>query len=164
MSRLDSFIRRMSAQRDCLNWAAEELKDAPGAILELGLGNGRTYDHLRGLFDAEDIYVFDRHVKAHPDCVPDGEHMIIGDFLETLPQIAEKLTGKAKLAHCDIGSGDKSASLSLSDQIYPYLEPLLQPGALIISDQPFTGSVFEPLPVPAAVPENRYFLYRKRTN
>ncbi|MCG8491000.1 MAG: class I SAM-dependent methyltransferase [Sneathiellales bacterium] len=162
MSRLDSFIRRMSAQRDCLNWAAEELKGAPGAILELGLGNGRTYDHLRSLFDAEDIYVFDRHVKAHPDCVPDHAHMIIGDFLSTLPKTAEKMTGKAKLAHCDIGSGDKSASLSLSDRIYPHLEPLLQPGALIISDQPFDGEAFEELPVPAGVPANRYYLYRKR--
>ena len=46
MTRLDSVIRRLTAQRDLLNWAAEEISPA-GLILELGLGNGRTYDHLR---------------------------------------------------------------------------------------------------------------------
>src|SRR5690606_23011746 len=85
MSRLDSFIRRMSAQRDCLNYAAAIIGSAPGSVIELGLGNGRTYDHLRELMQGRDIYVFDRHVKAHPDCIPDAEHMIVGDFLETVP-------------------------------------------------------------------------------
>jgi S-adenosyl-L-methionine methyltransferase len=46
MTRLDSAIRRLTAQRDLLDWASEEI--APGGlVLELGLGNGRTYDHLR---------------------------------------------------------------------------------------------------------------------
>ena len=42
MSRLDSFIRRMSAQRDCLNHVADLLADVEGPVMELGLGNGRT--------------------------------------------------------------------------------------------------------------------------
>ena len=46
MSRLDSFRRRLTAQIDGLNWAADNLPDM-GDVLELGLGNGRTYDHLR---------------------------------------------------------------------------------------------------------------------
>ena len=50
MSRLDSFIRRLEAQRACLDRAAELIRDIDGHVLELGLGNGRTYDHLRGLF------------------------------------------------------------------------------------------------------------------
>jgi hypothetical protein len=42
MSRLESAIRRLEAQRDCINWAAERIAGMPGHILELGLGNGRT--------------------------------------------------------------------------------------------------------------------------
>ena len=50
MSRLDSFIRRLEAQRACLNRAAALISGIDGIVLELGLGNGRTYDHLRELF------------------------------------------------------------------------------------------------------------------
>src|SRR4051812_41343381 len=45
MTRLDSAIRRLTAQRDLLNWAAQAIGPT-GLVLELGLGNGRTYDHL----------------------------------------------------------------------------------------------------------------------
>ncbi len=46
MSRLDSFIRRLEAQRTVLNWAAKAIEGREGLVLELGLGNGRTFDHL----------------------------------------------------------------------------------------------------------------------
>ena len=59
MTRLDTVIERLKAQRSCLNAAAEALRGNDGHILELGLGNGRTYDHLRDLFPDRDIYVFD---------------------------------------------------------------------------------------------------------
>jgi hypothetical protein len=42
MSRLDSFIARMQAQRDCLNFLKPAIDALPGPILEVGLGNGRT--------------------------------------------------------------------------------------------------------------------------
>ena len=67
MSRLDSFIARMQAQRDCLNFLKPAVDRLEGPILEVGLGNGRTYDHLRDLFPGRDIYVFERKVAAHPD-------------------------------------------------------------------------------------------------
>ena len=47
MSRLESMQRRLTAQIDGLNWAAQEIAGVAGDVLELGLGNGRTYDHLR---------------------------------------------------------------------------------------------------------------------
>ena len=58
MSRLDSFIRRLEAQRACLEYAAGQIRDLPGPVLELGLGNGRTYDHLRELLPEREIFVF----------------------------------------------------------------------------------------------------------
>ncbi len=161
MSRLDSFIRRISAQRDCLNLAANLVGGTAGSVLELGLGNGRTYDHLRSLFAPEDIFVFDRHVKAHPDCIPDDEHMIVGDFTETLVSAKKRLPQKAKLAHCDIGSGDKAASVSLAEKLGATLPNLLQTGAVIVSDQPFVVERWKLLSLPEGVAEGRYHIYQQ---
>src|SRR5690606_39857021 len=86
MSRLDSFIRRLEAQRACLGLAAAMIHALPGPVLELGLGNGRTYDHLRELLPEREIFVFEREVNAHPDCIPDAAHLILGDVRATLPQ------------------------------------------------------------------------------
>ena len=84
MSRLDSFIRRLEAQRACLDRAAELIAGLDGVVLELGLGNGRTYDHLRELFPDRDIYVCERQVAAHPDCIPPADRLLLGDMFETL--------------------------------------------------------------------------------
>src|SRR5690349_25041692 len=110
MSRLDSFIRRLEAQRACLNRAAELIRDLDGIVLELGLGNGRTYDHLRELMPERDIYVCERRVAAHPDCVPPPERLILGDMRETLPAARTRLGGRVALAHLDAGTGDASAN------------------------------------------------------
>ena len=161
MSRLDSFIRRMSAQRDCLNYAADQLADMQGVVLEFGLGNGRTYDHLSSLFAKSDIYVFDRHVKAHEDCIPDDEHMIIGDFLESLQNVAKKFEGRAKFVHCDVGSGDKAASMSLAQKVGDLLDGLIQKGGIVVSDQPINNSKWEALTLPAGIANGRIYLYRQ---
>ena len=95
MSRLDSFIRRLEAQRACLEYAAGQIRDLPGPVLELGLGNGRTYDHLRELLPEREIFVFERAVNAHPDCIPDPAHLILGDVRATLPRARVRLAGEA---------------------------------------------------------------------
>ena len=93
MSRLDSFIRRLEAQRACLNLAAGLIEQVEGAVLEIGLGNGRTYDHLRELFPGRDIYVCERQVAAHPDCIPPADRLLLGDIRETLPVRIEIVEG-----------------------------------------------------------------------
>src|SRR5215472_16370626 len=85
MSRLDSMIRRLMIQRASLDWAMTRIAALPGPVLEFGLGNGRSYDHLREHLPNREIYVFDRHVAAHPDCIPPADRMILGDFTETAP-------------------------------------------------------------------------------
>ena len=85
MSRLDSFIARMQAQRDCLNFLKPAVDALPGPILEVGLGNGRTYDHLRDLFPGRDIYVFERKVAAHPDCIPPDDRLFLGEARQSIP-------------------------------------------------------------------------------
>ena len=91
MSRLDSFIRRLKAQRACLDMAAELIADVDGPVLELGLGNGRTYDHLREILPDRDVYAFDRRIAAHPACIPDEAHMFLGDLHDTLPGALKRL-------------------------------------------------------------------------
>ena len=66
MSRLDAFIRRLQAQRTCLGLAADLVAGVPGPVLELGLGNGRTYDHLRELMPDREIFVLERQPMARP--------------------------------------------------------------------------------------------------
>ena len=106
MSRLDSFIRRLEAQRACLERAVAMVEGLDGPILELGLGNGRTYDHLRQLCPAREIFVFDRQVAAHPDCIPDADHLLLGDIRETLPQAVARFGRTIALVHSDMGTGD----------------------------------------------------------
>ena len=118
----------MSAQRDCLNLAKELIADIPGPILELGLGNGRTYDHLRELFPDRDIFVFDRRVAAHPDCIPDDDHMILGDITETLSSAFGKIGKEAALAHCDIGTGENESNARLITAIAPLVDAPMLPG------------------------------------
>lgn len=159
MSRLDSFIRRVTAQRDCLNHAARLIADRSGPVLELGLGNGRTYDHLRELLPERDIFVFERLVAAHPDCLPPDDRLILGDFSETLPAaLAGPLVGAA-LVHCDVGSGDKEQSLALGRFLAGQFGDALAVGAILLGDQPLAHPRFRPLPLPAEVEPGRYHFY-----
>ncbi len=160
MTRLDSAIRRLTAQRACLDRAIGLIADVPGPVLELGLGNGRTYDHLRCRLPDREIFVFDRKVAAHPDCVPDADHLILGNFEDALPAAAARLPAKAALAHCDIGSGDKAASALLARNIAPLLALLLAPGAIVAGDQDMGSAGWRALPLPPDVAPGRYYLYR----
>lgn len=160
MSRLDSFIRRVSAQRDCLNMAKDMIADVPGPVLELGLGNGRTYDHLREIFPDREIFVFDRRVAAHPDCIPDDAHMILGDITETLASALDRIGGQAAFAHCDIGTGEKESNARLIATIAPMVDALMAPGGIVCSDQEYTVARWEAQPLPEGVQPGRYFVNR----
>lgn len=166
MSRLDSFIRRLEAQRACLDHAAELIAGVDGPVLELGLGNGRTYDHLRELFQSNkarwrDIYVCERQVAAHPDCIPPAGRLLLGDMFETLPAARATLGGRVALAHFDAGTGDAAANLDLATGLRPLTLPLLRPAAVLATQQPMDGPGLARLPLPDGVPEGRYHLYRR---
>ena len=160
MSRLDSFIRRLMAQRACIDHAAQLIRDVPGPVVELGLGNGRTYDHLRETLRGREIYVLERLVAAHPDCVPPEPYLILGDARETLPQLWDKLPGLAALAHLDLGTGEVDANRRLAAEISPLLAPLMRANAVIISEPPLELPGWVALPLPMGVREGRYHLYR----
>ena len=161
MSRLDSFIRRLEAQRACLNRAATLMSGIDGIVLELGLGNGRTYDHLRELFADRDIYVCERRVASHPACVPPAELLILGDMRETLPGLTVRFGGHVALAHCDAGSGDRAGNLALAAVLTPSIVPLLCHGGVLVSDPPIEAAELEALPLPDGISAGRYHLYRR---
>ena len=161
MSRLDSAIRRLQAQRLCLNAAVDYVEELPGPFLELGLGNGRTYDHLREITPNRDIYVFERRPAAHPDCTPPVEFLIQGNFKETLEKASSRIGQLAALAHCDIGSGDLGVDEALAAQIGPAISALLVEGAIVLSDQQFNRSDWIAIQLPAGVAAGRYYMYRK---
>jgi hypothetical protein len=161
MSRLDSFIRRLEAQRACLDRAAELIGDLDGFVLELGLGNGRTYDHLRSLFPDRAIYVCDRRVAAHPDCVPPPDMLILGDMRETLSAVHDRFGGRIAFAHLDVGTGDAAANRALAWELLPLILPLMEPGAVLASDPVFACAELTPLPLPAGIAPGRYHLYQR---
>jgi len=160
MSRLDSFIARMQAQRDCLNFLAERVRALPGPILEVGLGNGRTYDHLRTLFPERDIYVFERKVAAHPDSIPPDDRLFTGEARDSIPRAARQLGATAALIHTDLGTGDHAANMAMGDWLGPALDALAAKGGYILANQPLTVARWQRLSEPPGVPKDRYFLYR----
>ena len=161
MSRLDSMIRRLTAQRVCIHYALDLISDLNGPILELGLGNGRTYDHLREHSEGREIFVFERSPAAHPSCTPDPQFLFEGDFRETLKRAASDLKSLAAFAHCDIGSGVPANDQVLAGAISYLLDDLLIPGAVVLSDQALHVEQWEAIDLPNGISEGRYFLYRK---
>lgn len=163
MSRLDSFLRRLQAQRDCLNAAVALVGPAaapvPGAVFELGLGNGRTYDHLREACPAREIFVFERQISAHPDCIPDAAHLIEGNIAETLAAAAARFAGAVALVHADLGSGDPLRDAETAAMISARLPAVMAPGGVIVSDQELNLPPAETLPLPRGVQAGRYFMY-----
>ena len=160
MSRLESFIRRMSAQRDVLDHVAQALPlPQEGAILEIGLGNGRTFDHLREKFPGRRIVAFDRALGAHASSTPPPGDLVLGEIAET----AEAFAGtNAALVHADIGTGyDDKDAITLT-WLPDIVARALGAGGIAVSGLPLDHATLEPLPLPAAVDSRRYFLYRRR--
>jgi hypothetical protein len=161
MSRLDSFIRRLEAQRACLDMAAGMVREIDGPVLELGLGNGRTYDHLRELFPEREIFVCERRVAAHPLCLPPTEYLLLGDMRETLPAARGRLEARVALAHLDPGTGDLEESRALARALSPLIAPMLRGGGVLVSEPEIDWPELSALPLPPSVAPGRYHLYRR---
>ncbi|MBZ0215467.1 MAG: class I SAM-dependent methyltransferase [Fimbriimonadaceae bacterium] len=141
MSRLDMFIDRMEAQRRCLNHAVDMIRDVPGPVFELGLGNGRTYDHLRELFPDRDIFVFERKVACHPSCIPPDSHLFLGEVTDTLEEVRPRFRNQVALLHTDLGGHSEEKNIAFAQKLSPLLEPLMAEGGIIVgSDQLYVES------------------------
>ena len=158
MSRLESMRRRLSAQIDGINWAAAHIADTPGDVLELGLGNGRTYDHLRQEIPNRRIWVIDRVLKPHPSCIPPAENFLQGEAEDMLARLASE-GHKMALAHYDFGYGVKEKDVAEGAALSPHIAAVMSPGGLIVSQQPLTG--FQQISGPDTIDPERYLFYLK---
>jgi S-adenosyl-L-methionine methyltransferase len=161
MSRLDLFIDRMVSQRACLDFAIDDTAAMSGPVFELGLGNGRTFHHMRERIVGRDIYVFERAVGSHPDSTPDEAFTILGDVRDTLVQTLEKMGPMASLIHADLGGHNRAKNDAFARLVSPLVEPLLAEGALMVaSDRMYFEGLSEVALPEHAVPE-RCFIYRR---
>lgn len=155
-SHLDRMIARLCAQRDHLEAAAIAIGDLPGPVLEIGLGKGRTYDHMRRLFPEREIYAFDRSVHAPASRVPDADHLFVGDFRETLAA-AGRLPAAA-LAHADFGSEDRARDAAQAEWLGAVIGRLMAAGGIVISDRAMMVGRWTPIDGPAGAWP--YFMWR----
>lgn len=162
LTRLDRLRLRLEAQNACLAWAFGQIEKTPGIVFELGLGHGRTYDHLRTHLPERDIYVFDREVDCYEDCTPPADRMMLGNIDETLERAAGRFANAAVLVHSDMGSYTEAHNSAMSALLSRMLPAVLAPGAIVVSDLPLTMTGVNALPLPPGAQEGRYFLYRAR--
>ena len=156
MSRLESFRRRLTAQIDGINWAIEQSKDIKGDILEMGLGNGRTYDHLRENTDRR-IWVIDRILQCHPSCVPPEADFLKGEADAMLERLATE-GAQIAFAHYDFGFGVKEKDVEEGGRLSPRIKAVMVPGGMIVSQQPMVG--FTRIQGPETIIGDRYHFYR----
>lgn len=159
MSRLDAFINRMTSQRACLNHAAAQTEDLPGPVLELGLGNGRTYHHMVEIMPGREIYVFERAVASHPESTPPDEMLILGDVFETLPQALERFGPTASLIHADLGGHNPQKNDAFARAISPLIEPMLAKGGLMVASDRMYFETLKEVPLPEGAVPNSCFIY-----
>ena len=162
LDRLEHMIERLVTQRAYLDFAANAIANISGVILEIGLGKGRTFDHLRRLFPERELYAFDREVHAPADIVPDEQHLVLGDFRQTLDTAAARLGRNAAMIHADIGSEDGAHDWALAEAIAPLIVRLAQPGGFVLADRALVAAKLIPLPLPPTVGQFPYFIYRVR--
>lgn len=171
LTRLERFIARTVGQRACIDAAATSVAGGAGALAgdvwEVGLGNGRTYDHLRDRFAGRDIVVFDREIAAHPDCIPPSSLMRLGDFRETVPAEVERRAGHVAVIHADVGTANVEKSRAMGRWLTPYFIRALAPGGFLIGDQPMDDPALAPIALADVagagdLPADAYFFYRRR--
>jgi hypothetical protein len=161
-SRLDKLFYRVEAQHIALGWAFEQIAALPGPVFEIGLGHGRTYDHMRINLPGREIFVFDREIDCIADCTPPDDRLFLGDIGHTLKAAAERFPRSVVLAHADMGSYTEDHNETVTALLNEHLAAVLAPDAIVLSDLPLSFAGAEQVPLPAPAREGRYFLYRMR--
>jgi hypothetical protein len=159
MSRLDSFIRRVCAQRDILNHICNEVAAIDGPVFELGLGNGRTFNHLRENLPGRRIIAFDRKLAAHKSSIPPDQDLVLGEIRETA---AAFIGANAALVHADIGTGYDDIDAKTLEWLPDLVAGLLQPNGLAVSGLPLVQPDLQAISLPDSVLPDRYFIYRRK--
>lgn len=161
MSRLDVFIDRMVSQRACLDFAIAQTAHLSGPVLELGLGNGRTYHHLCEKAGGRQVYVFERAIASNPASTPPDDMVFLGDVMETLPAALDRFGSTASLVHADLGGHNLDKNDAFARRVSPVIEPILAPGGLMVSSDRMYFDTLQEIPLPDGAVPGRVFIYRR---
>lgn len=161
MSRLETFIDRMVSQRACIDHAAALTQTLTGPVFELGLGNGRTFHHIRETLPERDIFVFERAVASNPDSTPEDHQLILGDVHETLPAALNRFGPNAALIHADLGGHNLAKNDAFARALSPLIEPLLAVGGVMVSSDRMYFDNLAEIALPSEAVAGRCFMYRR---
>ena len=162
MSRLEDLAHRFLTQQAVLNRAVELIEPMEGIVVELGLGKGRSFDHLRERLPAREIYVFDRELSCEPEYAPPHEFRVFGEITTTLPAFCRQFAGQAILVHSDLGTRDRVQDMPLVEFVAENLDRLLTVGAVVASDRPMENAPWIRLPELREMERFPYYMYRKQ--
>lgn len=155
MSRLDRFILRVTSQRRLLDGIAAELNSRqdgfPGIVCELGLGNGRTYDHMREKIAGRRIVVFERDPSPDERSRPPAADLILGEITDTAHRFAGEHGRTAALIHADLGNGTAAYDARIAAWLPGVCLALGKPGATVLTSTPLDHPQLMRLPLPADV-------------
>ena len=161
MSRLEDFANRFLTQLAALDRAVELIGPMEGIVVELGLGKGRSFDHLRQRLPRRRIYVFDRELSCEPELAPPSEFRVFGEITTTLPAFCRRYSGQAVLVHSDIGTRHRVKDMPLVEFVAEHLDHLLKRGAVVASDRPMESARWTRLPQLPEMEHFPYYMYRK---
>lgn len=161
ITRLEKTYYRLQAQILCFDWAFDQIESTPGVIMEIGLGLGRTYQHIKSHLPDREMIVFERDVHSYEDCTPPENEIILGDFTATLVENTDRYKGKVALINSDVGSFDKQSNREKAALLSRLLPPYLGNNAIVLSDLELTLQGCTVLTLPGNARKDSYHLYRK---
>jgi S-adenosyl-L-methionine methyltransferase len=156
VSVLDELIRRLMAQRACLDQAAEWIARTPGPAILIGFGDGSAYYHLCALLPHREIVIFDRSVDAEVLLELPSERVVLGDPMTTLPLAWDRLKRSAALALLNFPVTNPPR---LAGEVAPLLAPVLSPGAVIVSEKALSVPGWTGLTPPSTIGPGRFHMY-----
>lgn len=160
MTRLEMFIARMTSQRACIDYAADLTAGMVGPVYELGLGNGRTFDHIRAKVTDRDIFVFERAVASNPASTPTDQQLLLGDVVDTLPMMLARDGATVSFAHADLGGHNLEKNDAFARLVSPLIEVMMAPNGVIVSSDKMYFEALEQIGLPDGALEGRAFIYR----
>ena len=160
MSRLEDLTHRFLTQQAALNRAVDMIEGLDGIVVELGLGKGRSFDHLRERLPNRDIYVFDHELSCEPEFAPPPAFWMFGEITSTLPAFCRRFAGQAILVHSDIGTRERADALPLVTFVTEHLGRLLKKDGIVASDRPMAELTWEALPALREMEQFPYYMYR----
>ena len=142
LTRIERLARRFPVQIEFINRAIKETKEVDGAILELGLGEGRTLEYLERITSAP-IFVFEIDEKTNLHFCRASTQLVKGDLFKTLPQMLGSQELNVRMVHADIGTTDYFNDISRIEPLRAIIEKVVSTGGVLVCDRPIIFQGFK---------------------